>query len=164
MPLFSLYWHKFSRHVTSRLWRVLNGTPNPINHTIFWKNSRRSFRCTQMFCPNCNLFFAVISRKYKAIFNILMTITLEVNIIFSQVTTFFKLVNTGILFLIKFAKFWHITCFFSQFDTNMAPISWTTDLRQGLKYVCKTKHSKHNLLLTLIDWYFPSWFMGRTFW
>ena len=118
LPPFSLYWHKFSRHVTSRLWLVLNGTPNPINHTIFWKNSRRSFRCTQMFCPNCNLFFAVISRKYKAIFDILMTITLEVNIIFSQVTTFFKLVNTGILFLIKFAKFWHITCFFP----NLIPI------------------------------------------
>ena len=29
-------------------------TSKYINHTIFWKNSIRSFRCSYIFCPNCS--------------------------------------------------------------------------------------------------------------
>ena len=32
----------------------ISRTPKPINHTIFWKNSIRSSRCTKVFRPNCD--------------------------------------------------------------------------------------------------------------
>ena len=69
-----------------------NVTPKPINYTIFWKNSLRSFRHTLIFCPNCDQFFAVISRIYKkwAIFGILMTINPGVSKITKQMTPFFS--------------------------------------------------------------------------
>ena len=39
-------------------------SPKPINHTIFCNNSISSL-CTQMYFPNCDKLFAVISRKIK---------------------------------------------------------------------------------------------------
>ena len=42
-----------------------NLTSKYINHTIFWKNSIRCFRCTYIFCPKCDYFFAFISSKHK---------------------------------------------------------------------------------------------------
>ena len=65
-------------------------TPEPISHTIFWKNSVRSFGCTKTFCPNCDSLFAVISRKYKngVKCDILMIVIPGVNMIARQMTVF----------------------------------------------------------------------------
>ena len=43
-----------------------------------------------------------------------------------------------ILYLIKFANFWYITCC-SQFDTNLVPIAWTMRDKAGKKY-CQTEN------------------------
>ena len=64
-------------------------TSKTINHTIFWKNSIRSFRCIYIFQVHLYmlaklwLIFSVISREYEiwAIFNILIILTVGVNMI-----------------------------------------------------------------------------------
>ena len=40
--------------------------PEPVKHTIFWKNSKRCFRCPfSIFCLNSDRYFAAASKKYK---------------------------------------------------------------------------------------------------
>ena len=67
-------------------------TPIPLAISFSKRNSIRSFRCTYIFCSNCDWFFTVISRKYtkRAIFDILMNKTPEVNMIARQMTPFFS--------------------------------------------------------------------------
>ena len=67
-------------------------TLKPINRAIFWKNSKRFSTNAEINCSNCDWNFAVISRKYKkwAIFDILMAITLGVNMTTRQMTPFFS--------------------------------------------------------------------------
>ena len=60
-----------------------------------------------MFCPNCDRFFAAISRKYKKrdIFDILMIITLEANMITREITPFFIYSLSSIRWYISFLHF-----------------------------------------------------------
>ena len=108
-------------------------TPKPMNYTIFWKNSERSFRCTfYMFCLNCHQCFSAISKKYKkcAIF---------FHFCISRSSKFsFMAVNMDIFFVyIKFANFCCITCTVP----NLIPIrSWV----YGLTW--KTEYSKSNTI------------------
>ena len=60
-----------------------------------------------MFCPNCDWFFAAISRKYnkRDIFDILMIITLEANMITREITPFFMYSLSSIRWYISFLHF-----------------------------------------------------------
>ena len=94
-------------------------TPKPINYTIFCKDSTRCFRSTWIFCSNCDWFFAIISRKYKkwAIFDILMTLILGVNMITRQMTSFFHLLFE--LYPLVYILFLHFNTFKVMWNTHL---------------------------------------------
>ena len=68
---------KYQIFVFSRVKILLMVAQNPTIYNILWKTQIISFRCSSVFCPNCEWFFAVISSKYSewVIFSILMNIT-----------------------------------------------------------------------------------------
>lgn len=71
---------------------LLMTAQNAIMQGIFWRNRIRYFRCAEIFSINCNWCIPLISEKYKKwdIFEILVIITLEVNIITRQMAPFFS--------------------------------------------------------------------------
>ena len=88
----------------------------PINRAIFWKNSKRFSTNAEINCSNCDWNFAVISRKYKkwAIFDILMAITLGVNMTTRQMTPFFS----------SIFQFYQLVCFIFAFKDLQNSIPW----------------------------------------
>ena len=68
---------KYQIFVFSRVKILLMVAQNPTIYNILWKTQIISFRCTSIFCPNCEWSFAVICRKYAewVIFSISMNIT-----------------------------------------------------------------------------------------
>ena len=112
--------------------------------------------------------FALISRKYKnePFFDILMTITMKVNMQFRVVPplhyvlvcktylhvklSLLSLLTKISFFNTKFAHFWYMFCF--QFETYLAPIPWTTNVVCMLcRIILKIKLLRHfpNALITI---------------
>ena len=97
---------------------------NPRIHSIFLESyigSIRSFRSKWIYCPNCDWFFAGISRKYKkwAIFDILIIVTREVNMITRKMTPFFSIYSLSPICLC--ISFLHFKTFKIQFHWVPSP-------------------------------------------
>ena len=123
-------------------------------------------------CPNCDWFFASISRKYKkwAILDILMTITRGANMITRQIAPFFPCTFCALsvdisafqdlqnsvpclltwisFFYIKFANIWYVT----YSVPNLIPI-WSPPLLHYI-LVCKIRIYMPKMTLSSLLTYF----------